>query len=175
MKNKITAQEIALSALSCALATILLTIGVFSEILLFTGYLFAGISLMLPLFKKSYRGYFLSFAATSVLSLIFNSSRFWDVLPFILFFGLHPFVNEIQLKSNINQWLACALKAIWFDVTMYLIWRFVFDMTTTIPFVDEYLIPVLLIFGTAFFVFYDYTMYKCRMVVNHLLQRIIKK
>ena len=175
MKKKITAQEVAVSALSCALATILLTVGVFSEILLFTGYLFAGIALMMPLAKKSSRGYILAYLATCALSLIFNSARFWDVLPFIMFFGLHPFVNELQLNSKINKWLACALKALWFDVTMYIIWRFVFGMTTTISFVDEYMVPILLVFGTLFFGFYDYTMYKCRTIVNHLLSKIIKK
>ena len=175
MKKKITAQEIALSALSCAIATILLTVGIFSEILLFTGYMFSGIALMMPLFKKNYVGYALAYLATCVLSLLFNSARFWDVLPFIVFFGLHPLVNELQLGSKINKWLACALKALWFDVTMYVIWRFVFDMTTTISFVDEYLIPILLVFGTAFFVAYDYTMFKSRYIINTLLQKIIKK
>ena len=175
MKKKITAQEIAISALSCALATIFITIGVFSEILLFSGYLFAGIALMMPLAKGGYRGYILSYLATCGLSLLFNSARFWDVLPFIMFFGLHPLINELQLSIKINKWLACAIKALWFDATMYIIWRFVFGMTTTIPFVDEYLVPILLIFGTAFFVFYDITMYNCRMAVNHLLQRFIKK
>ena len=92
-----------------------------------------------------------------------------------MFFGLHPFVNELQLNSKINKWLACALKALWFDVTMYIIWRFVFGMTTTISFVDEYMVPILLVFGTLFFGFYDYTMYKCRTIVNHLLSKIIKK
>ena len=175
MKKKITAHEIALSALSCALATILLTIGVFSEVLLFTGYLLAGIALMMPLAKDSYRGFALAYVSTCVLSLVFNSARFWDILPFIMFFGLHPLANELQLKSKINRWLACAIKAVWFDVTMYLIWRFVFGMTTTVPFLDAYMVPILLVFGTAFFVFYDYTMFKCRYNVNCFIQRIIKK
>ncbi len=175
MKKKITAHEIALSSLSCALATVLLTIGVFSELLLFTGYLLAGIALMMPLAKNSYRGFVLAYLATCGLSLIFNVARFWDVLPFIMFFGLHPIVNELQLKSKINKWVACALKAVWFDVTMYVIWRFIFGMTTTIPFVDKYMVPLLLVLGTAFFVFYDYTMFKCRYNVNRLIDRIIKK
>ena len=53
--KKISAYEIALSALSCALATILLTVGVYSAVLLFTGYLLACASLMLPLAKKKLR------------------------------------------------------------------------------------------------------------------------
>ena len=172
--KKISSHEIALSALACAIATICLTVGVYSAILLFTGYLIACIALMLPLAKKSYVGYVLAYIATCLLALIFNASGFFDLLPFIMFFGLHPLVNELQLKVKINRWLACAIKALWFDVSMYIVWRFVFGMTTTIPIIDEYIVYVLLIFGTAFFIPYDYVMYKWRFAVNTLVKRITK-
>ena len=153
----------------------MLTIGVYSTVLLFTGYLFACIALMMPLAKKSYVGYALAYAATCILSLIFNVARFFDLLPFIMFFGLHPLINELQLKIKINRWLACGIKALWFDATMYVIWRFVFEMTTTISFIDQYIIPILLIGGTAFFVAYDYFMYQWRTAVNSLVKRIAKR
>ena len=173
--KKISAYEIALSALACAIATIFLTIGVYSELLLATGYLMAGIALMLPLAKKSYVGYTLAYIATCILSLIFNAARFFDLLPFVMFFGLHPLVNELQLKSKINRWVACGLKALWFDVTMYILWQFVFGAVTTVPIIDEYIIPIILVAGTAFFVAYDYCMYKWRYAVNTLVKRIIRK
>ena len=173
--KKITAYEIALSALSCALATIFLTVGVYSSILLFTGYMCSCVALMLPLSKKSYVGYALAYVSTCVLSLIFNASRLFDILPFIVFFGLHPLVNELQLKTRINTWVACFIKALWFDGTMYVIWRFVFEMTTTISFVDQFIIPIILIGGTAFFVLYDYATYKWRCIVNRMIERYVKK
>lgn len=173
--KKITANEIALSGAACALATVLLAVGVYSGVLLFTAYLFGSVALMLPLAKKSVRGYFLAYAATCILSLIFDVSRIFDVLPFIVFFGLHPIVNELQLKTKINRWVAFALKAAWFDGTMYLIWRFIFEMTTQIAFVDQYVIPILLIVGTAIFFVYDYASFRCRMLVNSLVARISKK
>ena len=173
--KKISAYEIALSALACAIATVFLTIGVYSELLLFTGYLFACIALMLPLARKSYWGYGLAYLSTCILSLIFNVARFFDLLPFIMFFGLHPIVNELQLNTKINRWLACGLKALWFDGTMYVIWRFIFGMTTTIPLIDQYILPIILIGGTAFFIFYDYVMYKWRYAVNMLVKRITRK
>ena len=175
LMKKLSAYEIALAALACAISTVFLTIGIYSAILLFTGYLLGCIALMMPLAKNSYRGYVLAYVATCILSFIFNVSRFWDLLPFIMFFGLHPLVNELQLKTKINRWVACALKALWFDGTMYLIWRFVFAMTTTIPFVDKYIIPILLIGGSLFFIAYDYAMYKWRAAVNSLVNRITKK
>lgn len=173
--RKISSYEIALSALACAIATLFLTVGVYSAILLFTGYLLACIALMLPLAKKSYWGYALAYVATCILSLIFNVARFFDLLPFIMFFGLHPLVNELQLNVKINRWLACGIKALWFDGTMYIVWRFVFGMTTTIGFIDQYIIPILLVGGTAFFIAYDYLMYKWRYAVNMLVKRITRK
>ena len=172
--KKISAHEIALAALSCALSTILLTVGVYSELLLFTGYLFGSIALMLPLAKKSYRGYALSYVSTCILSCIFGAGRFLDLLPFVMFFGLHPLINELQLKTKINRWVACFVKALWFDGSMYVIWRFVFTVTTEISFVDTYFVPLLLVFGTAFFIFLDYAMYKWRAFVNLLVARITK-
>ena len=173
--KKISAHEIALAALSCALSTILLTVGVYSELLLFTGYLFGCIALMLPLAKGSYRGYALSYAATCILSFFFGAGRFLDLLPFVMFFGLHPLINELQLKTKINRWIACAIKAVWFDVTIFIIWKFLFGATTTMPFVDKYFFPILLVFGTAFFIFYDYAVYKWRAAVNVLVARITRK
>ena len=173
--KKITSQQIALSGLACALSTIFLTIGVYSEILLFTGYLFSCIALMLPLAKQSYVGYTLAYVATCLLSVLLNVVRFFDILPFIAFFGLHPLVNELQLKTKLNRWLACAIEALWFDGAMYIVWRFVFSMNTTVAFVDKYFIILLLTVGTLFFVAYDYLMYKWRAAVNVLVGRISKK
>ena len=175
MKKKITAYEIALSALACAMATVLLTIGIYSELLLFTGYLFGAIALMLPLAKQSYRGYALAYVGTSLLSLLLNPARIFDLLPFVCFFGLHPLINELQLKSKINRWVACALKALWFDITMYLVWFFLFDAALDIPIDPKYILPIVLVLGSAFFVFYDYAMYKWRYAVNVLVKRIKKK
>ncbi len=173
--RKISSHEIALSALSCAISTIFLLVGVYSEILLFTGYLLGCVALMLPLAKQSYWGYALSYFATCILCLIFATGRFLDFLPFLLFFGLHPLVNELQLKIKINRWVACGIKALWFDGAMYLVWRVIFAITTGIPFLDKYILPIILIGGTGFFIFYDYAMYKWRGVVNSTVARITKK
>ena len=116
----------------------------------------------------------MSYAATCILSFIFGAGRFLDLLPFVMFFGLHPLVNELQLKTKINRWVACFVKALWFDGSMYVIWRFVFAVTTEISFIDAYFLPILLVFGTIFFVFYDYAMYRWRATINVLVARIAK-
>ena len=173
--KKFTSYEIALSALSAAIATIFLTVGVYTELLLFTGYLFASVALMIPLYKRFYFGYALAYLVTCVIALLFNAGRFFDILPFIAFFGLHPLVNELQLKTRINRWVACAVKAVWFDITAYLIWRFVFGMTTSIPALDKYMVWIIALFGTVFFVLYDNLAYRCRAAVNTAIARFDKR
>ena len=177
--RKITSYEIALSAFACTLATIALIVTLSVDFLVGTGYLLAGIALMLPLAKRCYAGYALAYVATSVLTLLFCSWRFWDVFPFLIFFGLHPLVNELQLKIKINRWVACAIKALWFDVMLYLSYLFTFaittDITATIPNLNAYMVPIILIFGTLFFVFYDMLAYRCRAFVNRTVARFDRK
>ena len=173
--RKITSYEIALSALSCAMATAFLTVGVYTDVLLLSSYLVASIALLIPLSKKSWWGYVLAYLATCILTSIFTSWKFWDVLPFIAFFGLHPLLNELQLKFKINKWLAFGIKAAWFDGAMYLIWRFIFEMTTNYAWLDKYMVWIILVVGTAFFLLYDYALFKWRGIINKLVQRISKK
>ena len=173
--KKISAYEIAIAALSCALATIFLTVGVYSGIFLVTAYLAASIALMLPLCQRSWRGFAFAYVATCLLSLLFASFRFWELIPFVMFFGLHPLVNELQLKTKINRWVACFAKAIWFDGTVYLAWKVVFAITTSIPFVDKYIILIILVVGTAVFIAYDYFMFKWRIWATEMVRRISKK
>lgn len=172
--KRFSAYQIALSALSCALATIFLTLGVVSEVLLFTGYMLGGIALMLPLAKQSYIGYALAYVSSCILSCIFASFRFWDILPFLMFFGLHPLMNELQMKWKIHRYIALAIKALWFDLTMFLIWKVVFAVTTSIPVVDTYILPIILVLGTVAFIAYDYVVFGWRTIVYRLVRRISK-
>lgn len=54
--------------------------------------------MMLPLSKGYFKGAALCFVATNVLTLLFNAFNFFDTLPYTLFFGLHPLVNEWQAR-----------------------------------------------------------------------------
>ncbi|MFQ7077673.1 MAG: hypothetical protein ACLRSW_06885 [Christensenellaceae bacterium] len=68
--KKISAYEIALSAVSCAIAAIALTVGTLYTPLLFTGYLFAGFALMIPLAKNCWWGDVLAFIGASLIALV---------------------------------------------------------------------------------------------------------
>ena len=135
--KKISAYEIALSAVSCAIAAIALTVGTLYTPLLFTGYLFAGFALMIPLAKNCWWGDVLAFIGASLIALMFNGFNFFDTLPFIMFFGLHPLVNALQLKFKVKRWIAMPVKAVWFDASMYFVWRVVTGMAAPFGWVGE--------------------------------------
>jgi hypothetical protein len=173
--KRFTAYEIALAGLSCAFATLLLTLGIYVPVLLFTGYLLAGIALMMPLAKQSFKGYVLAYLGSVLLTLIFSGFNFIDLLPFIVFFGLHPLVNELQLKTKINVWPAFLIKALWFDLSMLFVWKFLFEMSVGVAWIDRYAVPLIIVGGTLFFLVYDRATYRCREIVNQTVERIIKK
>ncbi len=177
--KKISAYEIALSAIACALSAMALTAGTLIPGLRFTGYLVASFALMLPLTKKCWWGDVLAYVGASLLSLLFTGFRIFDILPFLVFFGLHPLVNALLSRSGAHRRgvrvLAKALKAVWFDAAMYLVWRFVFGMNTSFNFVDEYIIPVILVGGTIFFLAYDYLFSVCQKATDCLVGRFFGK
>ena len=174
--KRITAHEVALAGISTAIATISLAVGNITAVLLFTGYLVASIALSLPLAKSSYVGYALAYAATVLLTLLIigTGGYFIDLLPFILFFGLHPLLNELQVKYRIHRLLALIVKTVWFDGAMLLFWWLIVQ-TTGVTWLDAYALPIILIGGSTLFFFYDRTFFRLRFVVYALVKRISKK
>ena len=242
---KKNSKETALSAIACAFSTLGLTVGTLYSPMLFTGYLIACLCMMLPLSKGYIKGAALCFVASNILSLLFNGFNFFDTLPYTLFFGLHPLVNEIQArvhdrsekkKQRVEEngekngaasakkqdeaaetkeqytaawevdWdapaereekkvapnvkaagkapsgkilgtdmLFCLAKTVWFDAAMFFVWKVVFSANTAIPFIDEHILPVLLIGGSLFFIFYDFLMFRMRKSVNYLIDKYVGK
>jgi len=176
VKNRITAYEIALSGVAATMATIFLSVGALSSALLFTGYLLAGLSLCLPLVKGGYIGYACAYVSCCLLTLLFcGFAFFFRLLPFIVFFGLHPLFNELQVRKRINGVVAFIVKSLWFCGAMLLVFWLLFDMTTGIAFLDTYFIPILFILGPGVFFLYDKMYFLCRQQVDKVLKRIFKK
>ncbi len=175
MKGKIPAFEIALSAIACAIGTVFLAFGINSDLFLASGYMLGSLALTLPLAKDFIWGNVLSYIATVLLAFLLGGITLpWRVLPFVLFFGLHPLVNYLQTRFHWNKILLFFIKALWFDVAAYLLWRFVFVMTSTFEWVDKFIIPVILVGGTLFFLFYDFVMLRAQKTVNYFVNKIKK-
>ena len=181
--NRFNSFEIALSGISCAVAVLFLALGILSGWLLATGYFIGVVALMLPLSKQFYKGGFLAYAGTCVLTIIMGAAaKFWDLVPFIMFFGLHPLVNALQKKYKFNRWLALLIKAVWFDCTLiagyFLIYGGVMGGSlfpqNVYDVINKYVYLLIFTVGTFIFVLYDFLVMRCQLAVNAVVARIRK-
>lgn len=175
--------ELALSAVSCAVAVMFLLLGFWSDFLLATGYLAGTVALMVPLSKQFFRGDILAYIGTCVLTIIMGAAaRFWDLVPFVMFFGLHPLINALQIRFKVNRWLALAVKAVWFDFTLWVAYILVFNGilggayadSAFFAFVNKYILAFIFVGGTLVFIPYDVLVFDCQILVNKLVYRIKK-
>ncbi len=177
--------EIALSAVSCAVAVISLSMGIVVAGGYFLGlwYLIAILALMVPLAKQFYSGGFLAYLGTCILTVVLGASaKFWDLLPFVMFFGLHPLANSLQIRFNINRWIAFAVKAVWFAGVLYagyfmMVYGFLSGGLLQTPLyltVKNYIYILIPTVGTVAFFIYDYLIFKCQIMINGLIYRIKK-
>ena len=180
--------EIALSGISCALTVIFLSLGILSGWLLATGYCIGVIALMLPLSKKFYLGDFLAYLGACILTVIMGAAaKFWDIVPFVMFFGLHPLINCIQLeaskkwKSKLLRWLPWFIvKALWFDATLIVGYFLVYNGVlggslfpqNVYDVVNNYFILFAFMLGTVGFAVYDFIVFRCQRAVNYFIGKV---
>lgn len=175
--------EIALSGISCAVAAGALALGLLSGYLVATGYLVGIVALMIPLSKQFFKGGFLAYVGTCILAVVLGAAvKFWDLVPFAMFFGLHPLLNALQIRFKINKWLALAIKTVWFDCTLIAGYFLIYVVGgISLPAEIETIINgwrlyvIIFTLGSAIFFVYDYLMFKIQIAVNTLVFRIIKK
>lgn len=174
MKKPSKSFEIALSAIACAVAAGFLMLGSLNPFLLATGYLIGTFALMVPLAKGFVWGSALAYLGASLLALPVS---LWKVVPFAVFFGLHPAVNYLQNKYVKNAvWKGvCFLgKAVWFDLAMLLSWFVLTSMAGMVfpEWVSQFIYLVVFIGGTLFFAAYDYMIFLCQRSVDLAVRRI---
>lgn len=175
--------QIALSAISCAVASAFLALGILSGYLLAMGYLIGILALMVPLSKQFYAGGFLAYVGTCILAFVLGAvAKFWDLVPFIMFFGLHPLANSLQIRFKINRWIALAIKAVWFVGTLFAGYFMIaygligagILQTQFFSRVQKYIYVLIPVVGGLLFIAYDYLIFKCQIMINSLIYRIKK-
>lgn len=176
MKKPLKAFEIALSAIACAAAAGFLMLGSVSPFLLATGYLVAAFAMMVPLSKDFWWGSALCFLAAGLLALPLS---LWKVVPYFVFFGLHPIVNRLQMRFVKKKPLIvlCEIvKAVWFDLAMWLSWIVLTRMAgMEFPgYIETYFFYILFLGGTLFFFVYDALIFACQKSVDVIVYRIRK-
>ncbi len=174
MKKPSKSFEIALSAIACAFAAAFLMLGTLNPFLLATGYLVAAFALMVPLAEGFLWGASLCYLAAGLLALPVG---LWKIVPYAVFFGLHPIVNYLQrkyVKKPLFKVFCMLIKAAWFDLAMWLSF-FVLTTMAGMPFpetVTKYLYLVLFLGGTVFFAVYDVMIFYCQRSADLAIRRI---
>ncbi len=180
MKRPSKSFEIALSAIACAVAALALTLGGYVNFMLAGGYLLAVFALMLPLSKGYWGGAIAAHVGSFLLAFLFCGFSVFQLLPFAVFFGLHPIVNFFQKKYIQKGWLHLLVflgKALWFDGALLLMWFTLdgflgFSGATWYPFAAEYLYYIVFFGGTAMFAAYDFLIFLCQRSMNAVVRRI---
>ena len=168
--------SIALSAVSCALATVFMSLGINIPVLMLTGYVFASVALMLPLAKDFRPGGFLAYVATSLLCLAFGGiAFFYRLFPFVAFFGLHPLVNSLLRKYNVKKWIALPLKAVWFDgvlcATVALLFAFNVEITLPFGWSSAWIYLIVVVLGTLVILPYDWVMTRFQRFADYYVRK----
>lgn len=177
--------EIALSGISCAVAGLGLSLGIMTGLGGFTaaGYCIGVLALMVPLSKQFFLGDFLAYMGTVILAVVLGATvKFWDIVPFAIFFGLHPLANALQIRFKINRWLALAIKTLWFDGTLIVAYYLVFNAALggslfppqVYEVVNKYIFLFIFTLGSAAFFVYDYLAFKCQIAINKIVYKIKK-
>lgn len=174
MKKPSKSFEIALSAMAAAVAAAFLMLGTLNPPLLATGYLVATFALMVPLAKNFLWGSVLAYLAAGLIALPLG---LWKIVPYAVFFGLHPIVNYLQkryVKRAPLKALCLLAKAVWFDFAM---WLSLYVLTVaagmTFPdYVTEYLYIILFVVCTLFFILYDIMIFLCQRSAELVIRRI---
>ncbi len=183
MKKPTKSFELALSGISCAFATISLTVGAYVNVFYGAGMILAVFALMVPLAKGYPLGSFLAFLGASILAFFFGSFAIVRLLPFLVFFGLHPIANYFEKKYikkfplHIPVFLG---KAAWFDLTIWMMWSLVlvplFEVSSMwwYEFAVQHFFLVIFVGGTIVFAVYDVLIFLCQRSVDLVIRKIKK-
>ena len=173
--------QVALAGISCGIAVAALMLGYYVNVLIGTAYIVAQIALMIPLSKQFYGVDLLAYIATVVLALLVGGlvGRWWEFIPFVMFFGLHPIVNSLQIRYRVNRWLALVVKMIWFDAMLFVMYYALgsFMGFTSSEFwqtINNYVWIIILVAGSLLLWLYDFIMFKVQIWINMLVYRIKK-
>ncbi len=167
-----TSKVVALSAITTAFCILLLTFGAYVEVFDLSCLFMASLALMLPLTKGYKLGGFLSYLASVILGFILTGARFQILIPFTMFFGLHPLANYLQKQYKINAFLATVIKTVWFVATLFITYYFTKMFIVEHETVEKYINWIILIGGSVVFLIYDRLMYAFQRSLEKIISRL---
>ena len=139
-------------------------------------------ALMVLLTKRLVRGYLLAYAGMVILAFLFTgfAMGIFQLLPFVAFFGLHPLANWLQreyTKRKPLHLLWFVLKAVWFDLSLWLAWVVLQEFLGLTEmrwyaFIEDNFFLLLFVGGTLVFAVYDYMIFLCQRAADGVMRRL---
>lgn len=164
---------IAISGIATAFSVLLLSIGAYFPTFDLSALFMASLVVMLPLSKKSYLGAVITTIASSILTLIIAGFRYQIVIPFALFFGMHPIVNYFQASTNkFNKWIFLIVKDVWFVLVLVLMQKLSEVLIIDIESIKRFVYPILIVGGAIGFIVYDFLMQRFQNYIDLIIKRL---
>ena len=168
-----SSKTIAISAISAAFCGILVGVGGFLGDFDFSCYMLAGIALTLPLYRDSVWGCVLAYLAGSLIGLLFTGFNVIRIVPFLIWFGIHPVLGCVLSRKGVKRWVIYLIELALLEVLVFILLKFTTMLVVKADFLNEnswlfYLIaaPLLLV--------YDKMVQTIVIYLFRLLGRIVK-
>ena len=177
MKSKV----LAISAISAGLTAICLTVGVYFEFAEFISLILSSISILLPLYYRSYKGAILCYLVGGLIGLIFCGFNLLSLVypAYFLFFGIYPIIKNLFVEKKVNKYISILIGFIWCMLCIYGIFFyciFVLNMSLNeFPlWIVENVYFLLIPLGIFFFFVYDRFIKVSKIVLDRYLYKIVK-
>lgn len=183
MKSK----TIAISAISSALIAIALTVGVFFEVADLFALAVSSAFVVIPLYKNSYLGCFLSYLIGGVIALILSGFNiFYSVVfpAYFLFFGIYPILRNMMQDKKFNRIVTIIIGLLWCIIAvvcMFYYYTLVMGLNldaipSFIPqFIKDNIIILIILFAVIFYFIFDRYVLVMRVFFDRYITRISKR
>lgn len=164
------------SGLSAALVLIMLALAQYSPVAKISFFALAGVCLLLPCVADSLWSLCMAFLAGGGLAVLFNPV---NVIPFVLFFGLHIILVFVCRKYLKDKWFICIpLKLVVLEVGIYGIYKlygisYVERIFESLNWTYNYWFVLLI--TIPFVILYDYAIRMIWNILNRKLNKIVCK
>ena len=168
-----SSKTIAISAIAAAFCGVLVGMGGYLGDFDFSCFLLAGIALTLPLYRDSVWGCVLAYLAGSFIGLLFSGFNFVRIMPFLIWFGIHPVLGCVLARKGVKPWIIYLIELVLLEISVFLLLRFTTMLVVKAEFLNEnswlfYLIAAPLLW------IYDKMIRTIVIYLFRLLKRIVK-
>ena len=177
MKSKL----LAVSAISAAITAIILTIGAYVSSADLFCLTISSVTVMLPLYFKSYKAGFLSFLAGGIIAFLFSGFNIAVVVvpAFLLFFGSFPLVKMFALEKGVNKWVVYFIGLVWCLLAVFGIYYFYanvmgMDFSYLPPIVNKYILLFVGLAGVIFYLVFERYVVSVKRIMDVYLGKFIK-